>query len=317
MITATEAWLRGLLDDYYAALAAGDPGRLPLAADVRFTENGQPIAIGTGLWATANDPLGGRPGSAGRGSTSGLVLAVTGQASGPEGTTGHVAGWGMVAEGGTGDPPGPAGRAGADALLGVRLKTTGQTISEIETLVVRRPPFGRDSYPDSLREPSEPMLEVIDPAERGTPEDLIKAANGYFDGVARDDAGLIPAADDCVRIENGLQTVLNADGAGFPPDLADSEGLRLGVRAQIDTMAFRYIEDIRDRRFPVIDTERGLVLAMCFFDHPGQLRGADFDSPIRTPNSMMIWELFKVRSGLIRRIEAIGAAFPYGMRWTW
>ena len=29
---------------------------------------------------------------------------------------------------------------------------------------------------------------------------------------------------------------------------------------------------------------------------------------------MLIWELFKVAGGLIRRIEAIGAAFPYGMR---
>lgn len=303
MITATRDRLRGLLDDYYAALADGDPGRLPLAADVRFTENGQEIAIGTGLWATASGPA--ASGEVASGAADTRVLAVSEQTSGPDGTTGHVAGWGMVTEG------------GEDALLGVRLKTIDQTISEIETLVVRRPPFGRDSYPRSLREPSETMLEIIDPEERGSRKDLIDAANGYLDGVAKDDADLIPAADDCVRIENGLQTVLNADGAGFPAELAGSEGLRLGVRAQVRTRAFRYIEGIHDRRFPVADTERGLVLVLCFFDHPGQLRGADFESPIATPNSMMIWELFKVRSGLIRRIEAIGAAFPYGMGWTW
>jgi hypothetical protein len=55
----------------------------------------------------------------------------------------------------------------------------------------------------------------------------------------------------------------------------------------------------------------------CFFDHPGQLRDGGFRSPIATPTSMMIWELFKVAGGLIRRIEAIWAAFPYGMRAGW
>ena len=63
--------------------------------------------------------------------------------------------------------------------------------------------------------------------------------------------------------------------------------------------------------------ERGLVLVCCFFDHPGKVRGAGFDSPIAAPNSMLIWELFKVAGGLIRRIEAIGAAFPYAMRAGW
>jgi hypothetical protein len=304
VITANGLGLGGssaLLEEYYDALAAGDPGRLPLAADVRFTENGQRIAIGTGLWATA------------AGTAASRAVTVSEEAYRPGGTAGHVAGWGLISEGaGEGDEEG--------ALLGVRLKTTGQVISEIETLVVRRPPFGRDTFPPSLREPSAAMAEVLEPAERGTREDLIKAANGYFDGVARDDADLIPAADDCVRIENGLQTVLNPDRAGFPETFvsgAGPGGLGLGVRAQIRTRAFRYIEDIRDRRFAVADTDRGLVLVCCFFDHPGQVRGAGFDSPYKTPNSMLIWEMFKVAGGLIRRIEAIWAPFPYGMRAGW
>jgi hypothetical protein len=288
--------LGALAGEYYAALAAGEPARLPLAADVRFTENGQPIAIGTGLWATATGPVGSP------------VVTISEEAYGPGGTAGQVVGWGMITEGGA---------DGDEALLGVRLKTTGQVISEIETLVVRRKPFGRDTFPASLREPSAAMAAVLEPADRGTREDLAKAAHGYLDGVSRDDADLIPAADDCVRIENGLQTVLNADGAGFPDSFVSSGGLGLGVRAQIRTLAFRYIEDIRDRRFVIADTDRGLVLVCCFFDHPGKVRGAGFDSPIATPNSMMIWEMFKVAGGLIRRIEAIGAAFPYGMRSGW
>ena len=110
------------------------------------------------------------------------------------------------------------------------------------------------------------MAQILAPADRGTREDLIKAANGYLDGVSRDDADLIPAADDCVRIENGLQTVLNPDAEGFPGTFVSSGGLGglgLSVRAQIRTLAFRYIEDIRDRRFVAADTERGIVLVCC------------------------------------------------------
>jgi hypothetical protein len=299
MITARGGGLEDLLGEYYDALAAGDPGRLPLAADVTFTENGQRIAIGTGLWATAAGVAGSR------------VVTVSEEAYGPGGTAGSVAGWGMITEGGA------DGADGANALLGVRLKTTGKAISEIETLVVRRAPFGRTTFPERLLEPSAAMAQILEPADRGTREDLIKAATGYLDGVCRDDADLIPAADDCVRIENGLQTVLNPDAEGFPATFVSSGGLGLGVRAQIRTLAFRYIEDIRDRRFAAADTERGLVLVCCFFDHPGKVRDAGFDSPIAAPNSMLIWELFKVAGGVIRRIEAVGAAFPYGMRAGW
>jgi len=299
VITASGIGLSGMLGEYYAALAAGDPGRLPLAADVKFTENGQRIAVGTGLWATAT------------GAADSPAVSVAEESYGPGGYVGQVAGWGMVAEGGD---------DGGDVLLGVRLKTTGQVISEIETFAVRRMAFGRDTFPRSLYEPSQRMTPVIEPADRGTREDLVKAANGYFDGVARDDADLMPVADDCIRIENGLQTVLNPGRAGFPDTFvsgAGPEGLGLSVRAQIRTHAFRYIEEIRDRRFVVADTERGLILVCCFFNHPGQVRGADFNSPYKTPNSFLIWEMFKVAGGLIRHIEAIMAAFPYGMRHGW
>ena len=159
MITARGGGLEDLLGEYYAALAAGDPGRLPLAADVTLTENGQRIAIGTGLWATAAGAAGSR------------VVTVSEEAYGPGGTAGSVAGWGMITE------------DGADALLGVRLKTTGKAISEIETLVVRRTPFGRTTFPERLLEPSAAMAQILEPADRGTREDLVQAANGYLDGV--------------------------------------------------------------------------------------------------------------------------------------
>jgi hypothetical protein len=38
----TRALLDGSMDAYLAALSAGDPSGLPLAADVKFTENARP-----------------------------------------------------------------------------------------------------------------------------------------------------------------------------------------------------------------------------------------------------------------------------------
>jgi len=41
-----------LTDAYLAALVAGDPSAVPLAADIRFVENVMPMSPGQGLWET-------------------------------------------------------------------------------------------------------------------------------------------------------------------------------------------------------------------------------------------------------------------------
>ena len=46
------ACLEGMLDQYVGALVAHDRSRLPLAPSVKFTENGQRLALGDGLWHT-------------------------------------------------------------------------------------------------------------------------------------------------------------------------------------------------------------------------------------------------------------------------
>ncbi len=44
--------LAGLITQYQDALAAQDPSALPLAADVRFTQNSQEMQLGEGAWET-------------------------------------------------------------------------------------------------------------------------------------------------------------------------------------------------------------------------------------------------------------------------
>ena len=102
-----------------------------------------------------------------------------------------------------------------------------QAITEAETSKAKRNKASEEiaKLKKSGQDASAAMAQILEPADRGTREDLVRAANGYLDGVARDDAGLIPAADDCVRIENGLQTVLNPDADGFPETFVSSGGL--------------------------------------------------------------------------------------------
>jgi len=46
------ACLEGFINKYMDALTAHDPNRLPLAKGVKFTENGQRLKLGDGLWGT-------------------------------------------------------------------------------------------------------------------------------------------------------------------------------------------------------------------------------------------------------------------------
>ncbi len=279
---------RALLDLYFEALGQGDPGLLPLAPGARYTENGQEIPFGSGTWATVTAVAGERS------------IAVADHEQGQQ------AGWGMIAE------------AGAGVLAGVRLKAdTSGLITEAESLIVRAPLFGRTDFPARLREPSPLAGDIIDPAARSTRAKLKAAADAYFDGVQDDDADLIPAADDCLRIENGVQTVLNPAAEGLGPGSPLEGRAGMGVREQVRLLGFPDIERIRDRRYPVIDVERGLVLGLVFFDHPGPVRTGPVPPRFAAPNSYFIWELFKVSGGTIRHIEAIMAMFPYGMRPGW
>lgn len=52
--------------------------------------------------------------------------------------------------------------------------------------------------------------------------------------------------------------------------------------------------------------------------HPGDLLRAGRDLPIESPNSMLFTEVFKIVSGRIEEIWALGTApLPYGIRSGW
>src|SRR5579872_6372989 len=51
-LNCNRACLEDLVNQYLAALVAHDPKRLPLSADVAYTENDQVIQLGDGFWKT-------------------------------------------------------------------------------------------------------------------------------------------------------------------------------------------------------------------------------------------------------------------------
>ena len=108
--------------------------------------------------------------------------------------------------------------------------------------------------------------------------------------------------------------MLRADG--LLPGRAPNPATAMGVAQQVREGVTRHIAAARDRGMYLTDPSRGLVMVRFFFDHPGAVRGWQGRSPFTGPNSMPAWEVFKVRGGLIRHIEAIIAWFPYGYRWA-
>lgn len=277
--------LYAALDGYLAALAAREPGAVKWATSAQTSENNVLLAIGDGLWGTI-DRLGDYQ----------LRFADT--------RTGEVGYFGTVIE--------PL----EESAFTLRLKINADgDVSEAEAVVVRQSDSGikfeNPAYWDK------PILNTnaeapIDRAE------MVRLSNGYFDTLQLNDGTIHTRFHpDCNRVENGVQTTNNPEFGKIVPV---SE---LGCEAQFRMGNYRYDDELRARRFPLVDEERGLVLAFGFIDHAGRLDryqltdGRWVNSPVRRPHSFYIAELFKIDHGMICQIEANFITVPYRMPSPW
>jgi len=275
------------LDRYLQGMLAKDPTQIAWAENVKFTENNVPLRIGDGLWGTIT----------GMGDYDLRVADVA---------AGQVGFFGVVEE------------PHFSSLYALRLKVENGRIEEVESVVLRT-----ETEPKSIIWP-EPVLEHkplfydILPEQRRRPRDrLISIADGYFDTLQLNDGTLFTEFhEDCNRVENGTKTTNNA-AVEFTAVGA------LGCEEQFRQGNYRYDDRLRARRFPLVDEERGLVLASGFIDHSGQLDeytlsdGTLVNSPIRYPHSFYLLELFKIDDGKIHQIEAVFVTVPYGMGSPW
>jgi hypothetical protein len=286
--------LYGFIDQYLGALVAKDPERLPWAAHVKFTENNVELPVGWGLWGTIS----------GRG-TEDL------RAADPE--TGQVAYYGVIDERGT------------KSFFALRLKVDDGRISEVETIVDRKGygpgPFGN---PETLQ-PVAVISEDV-PRERRRPrERLIALADGYFNTLQLNDGQLFTQfTPDCSRRENGVWTANDPHpGSAQDPNLNLSSYGKISCEQGFKLGNYRWDDELRARRFPLVDEQKGLVLAGGFIDHAGKLEkytttdGVVHDSPLKSPHSFCFLEMFKIQDGGIRHAEAVFITVPYHMPSPW
>jgi hypothetical protein len=284
-VACDRACLEGFVNQYLDAMVARNPYSLPLAPKVKFTENEQVIPLGEGIWGTASG-LG----------TYKLYVAD------PQG--GQVGFLGTLREN---DTP---------VAIAIRLKIDHRLIREVETIVVRDP--GAAKAIEALGQPDPLMLAPLPASERRSRDEMIAIANKYSEGIERSNGDLVPFDPDCNRIQNGIQTTNNPD-LKLDPN-ASWTPMSLGCKDQINTKFFSFVRRIYPRRFMAIDEERGLVFGLFLFHIPGAVTSVDIPGhgsvaiPLlyQAPTTLDIAELYKIKNGKIRKVEALQTNVPYG-----
>ncbi|HTW66708.1 MAG TPA: hypothetical protein VME17_18940 [Bryobacteraceae bacterium] len=286
------ACLENLVEQVLQAMLAHDPSRLPLAKGVRYSENGQFIALGDGLWGTAGKIA--MPISTDKTAGDYAVLL----ADPARGTAGY---WGRTNEHGT---PG---------VLALRIKVVAGKISEIEAIDVREESQGPRGGTMTLMRPPLPVelqiaaLGSLDPVFQqqkgdvsGDPRNLITA---YFDGLERHSSNGVRFSPRCTRRDNAVQGSLGCaaqmDGQGPSPD-----GL------------FKYTTSVRDRRILLTDAERGVVMAVAMVDNPGTAAG-NLPASQLVPSTYMVPQLIKIDGESISRVEGLVKWMPFGYTSAW
>ena len=287
LVECDQACLESFADRYIDSMVRHDPSSVPLADDVRFTENGVELAVGDALWATAS-------------ANTAYKIYVTD----PE--TGQVGYSGIVQENGT------------PVLISFRLKIINGKISEIEQIVGRDRNF---SGVDNLKEPDPIYARVLEPSERTDRDKMIPIADSYFGALERADGKRpVPFADTCNRMENGIKTTNNPElGAGMG---GGYNIIAMSCTEQFKTGYFRFVTEIR-RRHALVDENRGMVFSFAALDHAGNIKqvtttdGQTHDIGQLSPTTLYGGGLFKIINGEIHRIYTVFFSAPYGMKHGW
>ena len=286
------ACLENLATQYLNALVAHDPKQLPLAQDVRYTEQDQVMNVGDGFWGTAT--------AVGhfRLCFSDLVMEQIGcMVTMHEGD--HL------------------------LIMSMRLRVELGRITEIETMYYRQGGGGPSGIAELDAGTPDPIWSsTVPPDDRPSRAKMIATANMYFAGLENNDGkGVYPFADDCNRTENGAQTTNNPR----PTPNGGFDAFGLSCMAQFKSGYYAVVTRIHSRRFPIVDQERGVVWANVIFDQNGTVHtihltnGQTVTMPglFNRPSSIEVTEAFKITGGLIHRIEMVGSGLPYHLNSAW
>ena len=297
-LNCNRACLENVVNQYLDAVIAHDPKKAPLSADVKYTENDQVVAIGDGFWKTAQ----------GRGKYTHIFAD-------PEG--GQVAYMGTMME------------AGTPLLMSLRLRLELGRITEVESIYFKPGGGGPNAIGDMDKPfvPEDFWFKSIPPAQRMSRQELIAVADGYFTGLQKNDGkgingtGTYPFTDDCHRVENGAPTTNRPRPANEAPGTINA--FAMDCMSQFKLGYYFVVQNIHNRRYPVVDQERGIVWSHAIFDQGTVNKGVLSTGQEYTfqgfnrPSSILVTEAFLIENGKIRRVEMIGPGVVYHLNSPW
>lgn len=272
-IGCDRACLTGYIDGYFNALTVNDASSVPLASGVKITHNGKAMGLAETFWDNADSA---------------------------------IYRWDIVNErlGDTGTEAVIQNTDGTKTMLMIRLKVINGAITEVETIKANEGDADRLWGPDQLTAVSPALQLSIPEAEQDSHYRLIAAAEGYWRAFQTNGTPDYHRADllpDSTRWENGFQTTgLVRDGAYVTTASGFDQGRFIG-------------RNLWDRRYPVVDTERGIVLSIVRF---GLKDGMESQS-VATTNSRLVGEFFAVKSGMIQEIHAVLFNLPESESTGW
>ena len=283
--------LEGMIDRYLDAMVAHDPSRAPLSPTVKYAQDNVPLKIGDALWATA----------------SGLGTYKHYFADPERGDVGLI---GTIKENGVG------------AIFILRLKVENRLITEAEQFVAHDP-RGAAVY-DKLGKPDPGWLTTIPLERRQSREALEIAAYMYYEALEKNDGrGIYAFTDDCQRTEDGVRTTNQPRPQNYGHSDTDiSDFTMLSCKAQYELGFLGFTTGCRDRRFLVVDVERGSVLANAYLDFDGTVTevhltdGRVWKVPpyFMTPRTNQSNEAYRIENGSIRLIEMTMYEVPFNAR---
>ncbi len=256
------ACLKTTLDQYLNAVVKHDPSAAPLLIGFRQTENATVVKLGTGLWKTVT-----------------ALGKVQRRYFDP--VSGQAAFFGIAEESGT------------PAIVTLRLKVENKKITEAEWVISRKGdpglngPAGNVFDIDNLVANPPPERTLTKDA-RMPRETMMAVTNSYFDGITTHDGSIIMAESGCPRLENGV--TMTGRGAA-PRGGAPAGGAARDCTSGLETIN---IQNVAARRFPVVDEEAGVVLAMAIF----------IRKPGTTTRRNMFGEWFFLENNKIKMIYA-------------
>ncbi len=268
-----------MMDLYLDLLVKNDPSNLPVADNLKVTENGYAVQLGQGLFETAKE--------------------ITYRHYIPDLTIGQIALFGVVKE------------TMRLANFLVRLKMENDKFTEIETVIIRE---GTSSVarPDKLKEPKPIYGQILAPSERSPRDKMIAIAESYFNSIENNTAD-VPFHPECNRTANGQQTT----NSGPVPlsCIGQFEKKIFAYITRVRNRRYLIADEEKGLVFGIFMMDvPGEKEHFDLFPIPMD----KLPVHMVTPHTIFLAELFKIANGQIREIEALmfNATLGANSGWT-